>query len=326
MCFINLSGIGWVTTSYYVGIDVSKDMLDVCVLPTGEFFRLSNDEAGISKLRKKLQPLSPERVVMEATGGYEAEAVLILRVAGMNVCVVNPLRVRNFAKADGQLAKTDRIDAGVIAKFGERMLPEVREIASEAVRDLDALVTRRRQLVQMITSEKNRLGISARALRPGIQTHIDWMNGEVGRIETDLDQAIQATAGWQEKVELYTSAPGIGPKTAYSLIAEVPELDRISAKQISALVGVAPYPRESGVFKGTRRIRGGRISVRCMLYMATLSAIRCNPVIKAHYTQLRARGKVFKVAMVACMRKLLVILSAMARSKTPWDSGFAAAA
>lgn len=326
LCIINLSGIGRVTTSYYVGIDVSKDMLDVCVLPTGESFRLSNDKAGIAKLRKKLQPLSPERVVMEATGGYEAEAALTLRLAGMKICVVNPVRVRNFAKADGQFAKTDKIDAGVIAKYGERMLPEVRELASEEVRDLDALVTRRRQLVQMITSEKNRVGISARALRPGIQTHIDWMNGEVGRIETELDQAIKATAGWQEKVELYTSTPGIGPKTAHSLIAEVPELDRISAKQISALVGVAPYPRDSGMFKGTRRIRGGRISIRCMLYMATLSAIRCNPVIKAHYTQLRARGKLFKVAMVACMRKLLVILSAMARSKTLWNSEFAAAA
>lgn len=326
MCFINLSGIGRVTTSYYVGIDVSKDMLDVCVLPTGESFRLSNDKAGIAKLRKKLQPLSPDRVVMEATGGYEAEAVLALCLAHMKVCVVNPVRVRNFAKADGQFAKTDRIDAGVIAKYGERMLPEVRELASEEVRDLDALVTRRRQLVQMITSEKNRVGISARALRPGIQTHIDWMDGEVGRIETELDQAIKATAGWQEKVELYTSTPGVGLKTAYSLIAEVPELDRISAKKITALVGIAPYPRDSGMFKGTRRIRGGRISIRCMLYMATLSAIRCNPVIKAHYAQLRARGKVFKVAMVACMRKLLVILSAMARSKTPWNSGFTAAA
>ena len=325
-CIINLSGIGLVATSYYVGIDVSKDALDVCVLPTGESFQLSNDKAGIAKLRKHLQPLAPERVVMEATGGYEAEAALNLCLAGIKVCVVNPVRVRNFAKADGQCAKTDKIDAGVIAKFGERMLPEVRELASEDVRNLDALVTRRHQLVQMITSEKNRLGISARVLRPGIQTHIDWMNGEVERIEKELDQTIKATAGWQEKHDLYTSIPGIGPKTAQSLIAEVPELDRIGPKQISALVGLAPYPRDSGIFKGTRRIRGGRISIRCMLYMATLSAIRCNPVIKGHYTQLRARGKLFKVAMVACMRKLIVILSAMARSKTPWNADFAAAA
>jgi len=301
-------------------------MLDVCVLPTGEFFRISNDSAGIATLRKKLKPLSPQRVVMEATGGYEAEAALALGLAGLKVCVVNPLWVRNFAKADGQFAKTDKIDAGVIAKYGQCMLPKLRELATKEVRDLDALVTRRRQLVQMITSEKNRMGVSARALRPGIQTHIAWMKQEVGRIETDLDQVIKATAGWEEKVELYTSAPGIGLKTAHSLIAEAPELERISAKQITALVGLAPYPRESGVFKGTRRIRGGRISIRCMLYMATLSATRCNPVIKAHYTQLRARGKLFKVAMVACMRKLLVILSAMARSKTPWNPAFASAA
>ena len=311
-------------TSYFVGIDVSKDTLDVCVLPTGESFRVSNDEAGIAALVRKLKPLSPERVVMEATGGLEAEASLTLRQAGLKTCVVNPLWVKNFAKADGQLAKSDNIDAGVIAKYGERMLPEVRELPSKEVRELDALVTRRRQLVQMSTAEKNRKGLSARALRPSIQTHIDWMSEEMERIEKEMEAVIKTSVGWQEKVDLYTSAPGVGIKTAYSLIAEVPELDRISAKQISALVGVAPYPRDSGKFKGQRRIRGGRTSMRCMLYMATLSATQWNPVIKAHYTQLIARGKVFKVAMVACMRKLLVILSAMARSKTHWNADFAA--
>jgi transposase len=315
-----------VAISYFVGIDVSKDTLDVCVLPTGESFRVSNDEAGIEELRRKLQPLAPERVVMEATGGLEAEASLTLRLAGLNTCVVNPLWVKNFAKADGQLAKSDNIDAGVIAKYGERMLPEVRELASDDVRELDALVTRRRQLVQMSTAEKNRKGSSPRALRPSIQMHIDWMSEEMERIEKEMEAVIKKSAGWKEKVDLYMSAPGVGIKTAYSLIAEAPELDRISAKQISALVGVAPYPRDSGKFKGQRRIRGGRASMRCMLYMATLSAIRWNPVIKAHYTQLIARGKLFKVAMVACMRKLLVILSAMARSRTPWNSDFATTA
>lgn len=313
-------------TSCFVGIDVSKDTLDVCVLPTGESFQVSNDEAGIAKLVRKLKPLAPERVVMEATGGLEAEASLTLRLAGLKTCVVNPLWVKNFAKADGQLAKSDTIDAGVIAKYGERMLPEVRELPSEEVRELDALVTRRRQLVQMSTAEKNRKGLSARALRPSIQTHIDWMGEEMERIEAQMEAVIKKSAGWQEKVDLYMSAPGVGIKTAYSLIAEVPELDRISAKQISALVGVAPYPRDSGKFKGQRRIRGGRASMRCMLYMATLSATKWNPVIRAHYTQLVARGKLFKVAMVACMRKLLVILSAMARSKTPWNPDFAATA
>ena len=313
-------------TSYFVGIDVSKDTLDVCVLPTGESFRVSNDGAGIEELRRKLQPLAPERVVMEATGGLEAEASLTLRQAGLNTCVVNPLWVKNFAKADGQLAKSDNIDAGVIAKYGERMLPEVRELASDEVRELDALVTRRRQLVQMSTSEKNRKGLSPRALRPGIQMHIDWMSEEMERIEKEMEAVIKKSAEWQAKVDLYMSTPGVGTKTAYSLIAEVPELDRISAKQISALVGVAPYPRDSGKFKGQRRIRGGRASMRCVLYMATLSATKWNPVIKAHYAQLIARGKPFKVAMVACMRKLLVILSAMARSRTPWNSDFATTA
>jgi transposase len=312
--------------SYFVGIDVSKDTLDVCVLPTGESFRVSNDEAGIEELRRKLQPLAPERVVMEATGGLEAEASLALRLAGLNTCVVNPLWVKNFAKADGQLAKSDNIDAGVIAKYGERMLPEVRELASNEVRELDALVTRRRQLVQMSTAEKNRKGSSPRTLRPGIQMHIDWMSEEMERIEKEMEAVIKKSAGWKEMLDLYMTAPGVGIKTGYSLIAEAPELERISGKQISALVGVAPYPRDSGKFKGQRRIRGGRSSLRCMLYMATLSAIRWNPVIKAHYTQLIARGKLFKVAMVACMRKLLVILSAMARSKTPWNSDFATTA
>jgi transposase len=315
-----------VAISYFVGIDVSKDTLDVCVLPTGESFQVRNDEAGIEVLRRKLQPLAPERVVMEATGGLEAEASLTLRQAGLNTCVVNPLWVKNFAKADGQLAKSDNIDAGVIAKYGERMLPEVRELASDEVRELDALVTRRRQLVQMSTAEKNRKGLSPRGLRPGIQMHIDWMSEEMERIEKEMETLIKNSAGCQEKVDLYMSAPGVGIKTAYSLIAEAPELDRISGKQISALVGVAPYARDSGKFKGQRRIRGGRASMRCMLYMATLSATKWNPVIKAHYTQLIARGKPFKVAMVACMRKLLVILSAMARSGTPWNSDFATTA
>jgi transposase len=315
-----------VATSYFVGIDVSKATLDVCVLPTGESFRVSNDEAGIEELRRKLQPLAPERVVMEATGGLEAEASLTLRQAGLNTCVVNPLWVKNFAKADGQLAKSDNIDAGVIAKYGERMLPEVRELASDDVRELDALVTRRRQLVQMSTAEKNRKGLSPRGLRPSIQVHIDWMSEEMERIEKEMAAVIKNSAGCQEKVDLYMSAPGVGIKTAYSLIAEAPELDRISGKQISALVGIAPYARDSGKFKGQRRIRGGRASMRCMLYMATLSATKWNPVIKAHYTQLIARGKPFKVAMVACMRKLLVILSAMARSGTPWNPDFATTA
>jgi transposase len=286
-------------------------MLDVCVLPTGETFRVRNNPAGIAGLVARLQPLSPERVVMEATGGLEKAVALTLYVAGLKVCVVNPRQVKNFCKADGQLAKTDRIDAGMIAKFGDRMRPP--------------LVTRRRQLVQIITAEKNRMGSAALAMRPRIQAHIDWMEQEIESIGQALEKAIEKSPVWQEQVALYTSTPGIGTRTAHSLIAELPELDRLLPKQLTALVGAAPYPRDSGAFKGQRRISGGRASVRCALYMATMSAIRWNPVIKAHYTQLRDRGKPFKVAMIACLRKLLVILSAMARTKTPWNPTFAAA-
>jgi transposase len=311
---------------FFVGIDVSKATLDVCVLPTGESFQISNDTAGIAGLLAKLRPLSPERVVMEATGGYETEGAVTLFLARLKVCVVNPRQVRDFAKADGQFAKTDRIDAGVIAKFGERMLPEVRTLADEALRELEALVTRQRQVQQMITAEKNRMGTVAKALRPRIQAHIDWMDQEMKAIGSELEEAIKKSPVWQEKVELYSSTPGIGEKTAQRLVAQLPELGLLDGKQISALVGAAPFPRDSGVFRGQRRIRGGRASVRCALYMATLTAVRWNPVIKAQYERLRARGKPFKVAMIACLRKLLVILNTMARTNTPWNPAIATTA
>lgn len=308
---------------FFVGIDVSKATLDVCILPTGESYQISNDAAGISELVTRLRPLSPERVVMEATGGYETEAAVTLFLARFKVCVVNPRQVRDFAKADGQFAKTDRIDAGVIAKFGERMLPEVRTLADAALRELDALVTRQRQVQQMITAEKNRMGTAAKALRPRIQAHIDWMEQEMEAIGSELEQTIKKSPVWQEKVVLYSSTPGIGEKTAQRLVAQLPELGLLDGKQISALVGAAPFPRDSGVFRGQRRIRGGRADVRCALYMATLTAVRWNPVIKAQYERLRARGKPFKVAMIACLRKLLVILNTMARTNAPWNPAFA---
>jgi transposase len=310
----------------FVGIDVSKDSLDVCVLPSAETFRISNNAAGIAELLTRLQPLLPERVVMEATGGYETAVAVALFVADFKVCVVNPLQVRNFARADGQLAKTDRIDAAVIAKFGERMLPELRMLADEELRGMDALVTRRRQLLQMITAEKNRMGTAALSLRPRIQVHVDWMEQEIAGIEEELEKTIRQSPAWQQKLEVYTSVPGVGPKTAFSLIAELPELGQLCGKKISALVGAAPFPRDSGVFRGQRRIRGGRATVRCALYMATLSSIRWNPVIKAMYQRLIARGKPFKVAMIACLRRLLVILNTMARTNMLWNPTLEAAA
>lgn len=311
---------------FFVGIDVSKHTLDVCVLPTGEVFQVSNDTAGIAELLTRLRPLSPERVVMEATGGYETEAAVTLFLARFKVCVVNPLQVRNFAKADGQFAKTDRIDAAVIAKFGQRMVPALRDIADVELRAIDELVTRRRQLLQMTTAEKNRMGMAAPALRPRIQAHITWMQGEIAGIEEELEKAIEKSPVWQQKVVVYTSVPGIGMTTARSLVAEMPELGLLCGKKISALVGAAPFPRDSGRFKGQRRIRGGRASVRCALYMATLSAIRWNPVIKAMYERLKLRGKPFKVAMIACLRRLLVILNTMARTNTVWNPALAATA
>ncbi|WP_420126187.1 IS110 family transposase [Longimicrobium sp.] len=310
-------------TQFFVGIDVSKATLDVCILPTGESFQVSNDTAGIGELLNQLRPLSPERVVMEATGGYETEAAVTLFLARFKVCVVNPLQVRSFGRADGQFAKTDRIDAGVIAKFGERMRPEVRTLADAALRELDALVTRQRQVQQMITSEKNRMGVSAKALRPRIQAHIDWLKQEMESIGSELEVALQKSPVWQAKVALYTTTPGIGEKTAQRLVAQLPELGLLRGKQIAALVGAAPFPRDSGVFKGQRRIRGGRADVRCALYMATVTAKRWNPVIKALYERLRARGKPYKVAMIACLRKLVVILNTMARTNTPWNPALA---
>lgn len=312
------------TSQFFVGIDVSKATLDVCILPTGETFQVSNDSVGIGELLKRVRLLSPERVVMEATGGYETEAAVTLFLARFKVCVVNPRQVRAFARADGQLAKTDRIDAGVIAKFGERMLPEVRDLADEALRALDTLVTRQRQVQQMVTAEKNRKGTAPAAMRPRIQVHIDWMEREMESIGDELEAAIKKSPVWQEKVEVYCSTPGIGQKTAQRLVAELPELGLLDGKQISALVGAAPFPQDSGVFRGQRRIRGGRATVRCALYMATLTAVRWNPVIKAQYTRLRERGKPFKVAMIACLRKLLVILNTMARTNTPWNPVIAA--
>lgn len=311
---------------YFVGIDVSKAALDVCVLPSGETFQVSNDKAGIAELLTRLQPLFPERVVMEATGGYETAGAVALFLAGFKVCVVNPLQVRNFARAAGQFAKTDRIDAAVIAKFGERMMPQLRTLVDEELRGVDDLVTRRRQLLQMTTAEKNRMGTAAVGLRPRIQAHIDWMEQEIAGIEEELEKTIKDNPIWQQKVVVYTSMPGIGPKTAFSLVAELPELGLLCSKKISALVGAAPFPRDSGSFRGQRRIRGGRATVRCALYMATLSAIRWNPVIKAQYERLRERGKPFKVAMIACLRRMLVILNTMARTNTPWNPALGAAA
>jgi transposase len=307
-----------------VGIDVSKAELECFSLPDAGGWLEPNSEAGIEALVDRLRELKPGLVVLEATGGYEMAAAVALVLAKFEVAVVNPRQVRNFAKAMGKLAKTDKIDAQVIALFGERIRPEARGVPESDVRELDALVTRRRQVQAMITAEKNRLQVAAVAVRPRIVEHLRWLAQELEAIEGEIGDLIEKSPVWREREELLTSVPGIGPATARTLIAELPELGSLGPKRIASLVGVAPWPRDSGIFRGQRKINGGRATVRCSVYMATFVAIRHNPVIRAHYKALTARGKLFKVAMVACMRKLLGILNAMLRDSSPWTAPTAA--
>lgn len=306
------------TNPVTVGIDVSKATLDVHVLPTQVSWSVPNNEAGIQELAQRVARLMPERVVLEATGGYEKEAALALALLTIPVAVVNPRQVRDFAKAMGRLAKTDRVDAEVIALFGERVRPEPRELASDQLQDLEALVTRRRQIQQMIVAETNRMESAAPAVRLRIQAHLRWLQEELSAVDESIRSAIEQCPLWRARDELLRTVPGIGEGTSHKLIAGLPELGQLTSKKISALVGIVPYNRDSGTFRGQRRIFGGRADVRTTLYMATFSAIRCNSIIRAHYNSLRGRGKPFKVAMVACMRKLLVILNIMVRSNSPW--------
>lgn len=301
-----------------VGIDVSKAELECFSVPDAGSWLEPNAATGIEALVARLHELKPDLVVLEATGGYETAAAVALILAKFEVAVVNPRQVRNFAKAMGKLAKTDRIDAQMIALFGERIRPQARGIPEQAVRELDALVTRRRQVQAMITAEKNRVQVAAIAVRPRIVEHLRWLEQELGDIDREIGALIEKSPAWRTREELLTSVPGVGPATARTLIAELPELGSLGPKRIASLVGVAPWPRDSGVFRGQRKISGGRASVRTSVYMATFVAIRFNPVIRAYYQALTARGKLFKVAMVACMRKLLGILNAMVRDSRRW--------
>jgi transposase len=301
-----------------VGIDVSSKTLDIEALHSGAVQRIRNNEEGIREITAQMLELRPKLIVMEATGGYERALAIALVQAGLAVAVVNPRQVRDFAKALGKLAKTDRIDAHVIALYGERMRPEPRGVPEKEVRELDALVSRRGQLKEMITAEKNRMGVAPRPMKPSILEHVRWMQQQVKDLEKELNRVIEASPIWRAKEKLLKSVPGIAEVTARALIAKLPELGHVTAKQAAALVGVAPFARDSGKYKGQRSIWGGRASVRSALYMATLTAIRWNPVIRAHHLQLIARGKLFKVAMVACMRRLVTILDAMVRKNQRW--------
>lgn len=310
----------------FVGVDVSKSRLDVVVRPSGEIWRFSNDEAGFATLVERLKPLEPRLVVMEATGGYQAPAVGALTVAGIAVAVVNPRQVRDFGRATGQLAKTDVLDAEIIARFAETLKPEPRPMPGPETQALAAVVMRRRQLVDMIVAETNRLGTALPVVRGDIEEHIKWLRRRLKDVDDDLYTTLKKSPLWRVKEQILRSAPGIGRVTTCALVAQLPELGTLSPRKISALVGVAPFNRDSGTLRGKRVTWGGRAAVRHALYMATLTAVRTSPTLAAFYERLRAAGKPAKVAHVACMRKLLVRLNAMLRSGTPWTEDVPATA
>lgn len=308
----------------FVGIDVSKAQLDNSVRPTGERWQVDNTQEDIAALVTKLNALKPTLIVVEATGGHETAVVAACAAAGLAVAVINPRQARDFAKSLGKLAKTDKIDAAVLARFAEAIRPEARPLPDAATQQLQACLVRRRQLIEMLVAEKNRLPMTHPSMKTRLTEHIQWLEDELQTLDDDLNQQIRNSPAWREKDDLLRSVKGVGPVTVTTLLSDLPELGQLNRKQIAALVGVAPFNRDSGKMHGKRAIWGGRACVRTALYMATLSASRTNPVIKAHYEHLIAVGKLKKVALVACMRKLLTILNAMMRSKTSWDPKLAA--
>jgi transposase len=306
-----------------VGIDVAQATLAVAVLPSGRTWEVAYTAEGLAALVAELQPLAPARVVLEGTGGLQAPAVAALALAGLPVVVVNPRQVRDFAKAMGQLAKSDRLDALVIAQFAVAVQPPVRPLADDDTTRLSEFVTRRRQLVEMRRAEEQRLARleqqgAARRVRADVAEHIAWLSRRIERLDEELQAAIEASPVWCLQNQLYQSVRGVGPVVARTLLAELPELGKVSAKVIAALVGVAPYVRESGVWRGRRHISGGRAEVRRVLYLGAMSGVRTNPVLRAYYARLVTAGKPRKVALIACAHKLLTILNAMARDQRPW--------
>jgi transposase len=304
----------------FVGIDVAKQQLDVHLRPTDESFRLGRDDAGLTELVERLQRLAPVLVVLEATGGYEITVAAALGSAGLPVAVVNPRQIRHFARATGPLAKTDALDARVIALFAEAIQPVARPLPSAAAQALAERVARRRQLNEMLGAERNRhQQVRDPRLQRRIATHIRWLTQALADLEAELDDNIRSSPLWRATDNLLQSVPGIGDVTAYTLIADLPELGRLDRRKIAALVGIAPINRDSGTLRGRRMIGGGRPMVRCVLYMATLTAVRFNPVIALFYQRLIAAGRPKKVALTAAMRKLLTILNAILRDQRPWQ-------
>ncbi len=302
----------------FVGIDISQDALDVALWPSQEVWSVSRDEEGERTLVRRLREAKPALIVLEATGGMEIPVAVLLAQAQLPVAIVNPRQVREFARATGKLAKTDRLDALVLAHFAYAIRPEPRPLPDEDLQALRALVARRQQLVQMRVAEQNRLRTAPKSMHPSLRAHIKWLDEEIQRLDQEIHDHIQNSPLWRVQEKLFRSVPGVGPTVTYTLFAFLPELGTLSHKKLAALVGVAPLNNDSGRRRGKRSIWGGRAHVRRALYMATLAAIRHNPVIRRFYEHLLARGKAKKVAIVACMHKLLTILNAIAKNGSYW--------
>ena len=310
----------------FIGIDVAKAQLDIAARPSGDRWQVDNGPDGWATLVEQLRQLQPTLIVLEATGGFEAGAVATLAAAGLPLVVVNPRQVRDFARATGQLAKTDAISAAVLARFADVIRPPVRPLADSATQELQHWLARRRQLVEMLTAEQNRLHTAPRIVRSKIEAHIGWLQRQLKSLERQLAEQIKRSPVWRADQQLLVSVPGVGSVVATTLLANLPELGRLNRREIAALVGVAPLNRDSGTWEGRRTVWGGRASVRTALYMAALVASRCNPLIRAFYTRLLAKGKPKKVALTACMRKLLTILNAMVKHRAAWKPSTSAAA
>jgi len=303
----------------FVGIDVAKDKLDVHVRPGDEAFAVARDGKGLADLVERLRAQAPTLIVLEATGGFERTVAAALAAAQLPLVVVNPRQIRDFARATGRLAKTDALDAAVIAQFADAIRPEPRPVLDEEAQALDEMVSRRRQLIDMIVAETNRQkAMSNKRIAREIGRHILYLQTLLTDLDKDIDDAIRSSPVWREKEELLTSVPGVAQKTARVLIAELPELGRLDRRRIASLVGVAPMNRDSGSMRGKRRVQGGRATVRSALYMAAVAAVRWNPVLRETYQRLRQTGKPPKVALIAVLRRLLVILNAILRDQTPW--------
>ena len=307
----------------FVGIDVAKATLDIALRPSDQCWQIDYDEANVTELTRQLQALGPELIVLEATGGLETALVAALAAAALPVVVVNPRQAKAFAKASGRLAKTDRLDARGLAHYGDAMRPPIRPLPDADTQALSALVGRRRQLVEMLSAEQNRLSTAPVGIRDSIEKHLSWLRQELQDLDDDLGTRLQSSPIWQERDSILQSVPGVGPVLSQTLMAQVPELGQLNRREIAALIGVAPFNRDSGTLRGRRTIWGGRAPVRAVLYMSALVASRHNPVIRVFYERLLLAGKTKKVALTACMRKLLTILNAMVKHHRTWQPNLA---